>query len=73
MAEDARDVATAARRFADLFDRYAGALAGEAGGVREREGYLEALDEFRALKEAVRALSGRVAEANAGGSDEPPD
>jgi hypothetical protein len=72
-AEDARGVATSARRLADLFDRYAGALSGEAGGARERELYLEAMDELHALKEAVRALSDRVAEVNAGGLEEPPD
>jgi hypothetical protein len=74
VAEDARDVAASARRLADLFDRYAGALsAEEAGGGRERELYLRALGELHELKEAVRALSDRVAEANAGGLEEPPD
>ena len=72
-AEDARSVATSARRLADLFDRYAGVLSGEAGGGRERELYLEAMDELHALKVSVRALSHRVAEARAGRPEEPPD
>ena len=73
VAEDARGVATSARRLADLFDRYAGALSGESGGGRERELYLEAMDQLHALKESVRALSDRVAEANAGRPAGPPD
>jgi hypothetical protein len=73
VAEDARGVATTARRLADLFDAYAGALAGEAGGARERELYLGAMGELRALKEAVRALSDRVAKAHAGRPAGPPD
>ena len=72
VSEEARGVATSARRLADLFDRYAGALSGDVSGGRERELYLRAIDELHALKEAVRALSDRVAESNAGGLEEPP-
>ena len=73
VAGDARSAAACARRLADLFDRYAGALSGGSGGGRERELYLEAVDELHALKVSVRALSDRVAEFNAGRPGEPPD